>query len=392
MKKIYPNRRGWLIPLFPLCFALGSQAQEKAPPALSPRMSRQITFIVHAPVLLPAFLQQRSYDSMKNFLGNWKNSDYPSRELIFGAEALLAVETGKFSSYWLPCDCLYYLSDYSRELKNIATQGSQFRYLLKLTQPYSYDATQNARTLLLFLQSWARSLLLRPDLDPSELFVCRTLAGDIPDPQAALAADSQSCPRIALVEKDLSAYNNSVLTSRRDGKRGTAAISLGWWSPTGHLKILGPHPSVGVQLGMRNKRNEYDLTWDLRFGYPTPHPYRYVRQDSVYTTSYYDGGYIGFEYTRYFIHRKYFDLGFTTAIGDDYFAVADGWSQQANAVPLPLHVNSFDWNNGIRLKYFFKRKGYIGLTAKYHLLAYSNPGGTNLSGNAYTLDLSFGSH
>ena len=125
MKKIYPNRRGWLIPLLSLSFILNSQAQEKAPPALSQHMSRQITFIVHAPVFLPALLQQRRYDNMKNFLGNWKNSDYPSRELIFGAEALLAVETGKFSSFWLPCDCLYYLSDYSREIKNIAIQGSQ---------------------------------------------------------------------------------------------------------------------------------------------------------------------------------------------------------------------------------------------------------------------------
>ncbi len=115
MKKLYPNPGGWLTPLLLLSYVLSSQAQEKAPPALTRIISSQITFIVHAPVLLPEWKEQQRYDAMRNFLGNWKNADYPSRELILGAELLVAVETGKFSAYWLPCDCLFYLSDYSRE-------------------------------------------------------------------------------------------------------------------------------------------------------------------------------------------------------------------------------------------------------------------------------------
>ncbi len=388
MKKFYLNPGGWLIPALLLLPALNAIAQERT----TAKVSRQTTFIVHAPALLPELYKGRRYDTMHNFLANWRNSGYPSRELIFAAEALLAIETDEFPAYWLPCDCVYYLQDDARELQLVVQQDPKFRYYLRLDYPYSYDATQQAKAILLFIRNWARALLARPDLDNDELYICRTLAGNIPDPTATLQADGQIAPRIAGLQKSLTAYNNAVFTSRRNGLSGTAAISVGWWSPTSHLQALGAHPSVGLLLGWRNDKNEYDINWNVRFGYPTPQTYTFLRRDTLYSTNYYDGGYIGFEYTRYLLHRKYVDLGLTSGIGYDYFSVADGWSNHTDNPGLPLNVGSFDFNNGIRLKYFFRRKAYIGLTAKYHLIHYDNSGGTNLDGNAYTLDLTFGSH
>ena len=393
MKKLYPNLSLWFFPVLVSAFCTRANAQKVAPPALTQLMSRQITFIVHAPVILPSLLQQRQFQKMKNFLVNWKNADYPSPELIFGAEALLSMETGKFSSFGLSCDCMAYLTDYARELKEIGSYGEKFKYYLKLKPPYYYDATDNARKTIVFLQSWARDILRTRSPDSTGLFICRTLAGDIPDPKAALHASPQSCPRIVMAEKNLENYNNIVFRNERDGVRATAALTVGWWSPTGHLQVLGSHPSVGLILGGRNKRNEYTLNWNVRFGFPTPQPYVFVRQDTAYTSRYYDGGYIGFEYTRYFVHAKRIDLGYTSGIAYDYFSVADGWSEHTRThYIVPLNVGSFDFDNGLRFKYFFHRSAYIGLTAKYHLIHYNNDGGTDLGGNAFTLDLAFGSH
>jgi hypothetical protein len=393
MKKIYPTLGGWLIPALLLSPILHATAQNGASSQLSRLRSRQISFIVHAPVLLPELYKEQRYEAMQNFLANWKTADYPSRELIFAAEALLAIETGKFSAYWLPCDCLYYLAGYARELRVATRQDGKFRYYLKLTYPYSYDATENARSILLFIRSWARELVARPGLDNDELYICRTLAGDIPDPRTALRSDPATAPRIAALEKTLAVYNDAVFTSRRNGRRGTAAVTVGWWFPTGRLReVLGAHPAVGIQLGGRNKWNEYDVSWNIRFGYPTPQRYTFLRNDTLYATNYYDGGYAGFEYTRYLLHRTHFELGLTSGIGYDYFDVADGWGSHSDNPGQPLNVGSFDFNNGIRLKYFLRRKAYIGLTAKYHCIHYANSGGTNLDGNAFTLDLSFGSH
>lgn len=395
MPKIYPNFSRWLLPLYLLNCCLDADAQQSPSPDVHFRTATdQISFIAHAPVLLPALLKQRQYESIGNFLTNWRNAEYPSLELIFSAEALLAIETGRFSSYYLPCDCLIYLSDYARELKNATTQGGKFRYYLQLEYPYRYDATEEARMTLLFIQTWARNLEAKPGLDKDELFICHTLAGDIADPATVVQTDPGSCPRLSHTWQYFNAYNNAVFTARRNTKKGTAAVLVGWWIPTGKLRqVLGTHPSIGVQLGVRNKLNEYDLTWCFRFGNPTPQPYTFIRNDTPYTSNYYDGGYIGLEYTRYLVHRKYLDFGFISGIAYDYFSVANGWGNDPDIAHLePFNVGSFDWNNGLRVKYFLKRRAYVGLTAKYHLIHYDNSGGTNIDGNAYTVDLSFGSH
>lgn len=349
-----------------------------------------MSFITHAPVLLPELLKEQHYDTIRNFLINWRNSDHPSLELIFAADALLAIETGGFSSYPLPCDCQLYLSDYARELRNIDTQGSKFRYYMTVYPPYSYDATIEARSLILFIRSWARDLLSKPYLDKDELFICHTLAGDIPNPKTALDADPAACPRITHIGAALNAYTTAV-TYPQHWTRGTAAVLLGWWAPTANLRqIIGAHPSVGLDLGLRSKWHEWDITWSLRFGRPIQ-PYIFVRKDTAYTSNYYDGGYLGLGYTRYLIHRRFFDIGVTTGLGYDYFSVVDGWRNNPNIAHLePFNVGSFDWNNGVRIQYFFSYKTFVGLTAKYHLIHYDNTGGTNVDGNAFTVDLSFG--
>jgi hypothetical protein len=161
----------------------------------------QTSFITHAPVLLPSLLEERQFTTMKNFLTNWKTSAYPSQELIFAAEALLAIETGAFSSYLLPCDCLFFLSEYARELENLDTQGSRFRYYLPLDPPYRYDATIEARSFILFLHSWAEKLLQRPGITEDELFICRTIWGDISNPRNEARRNPASCPRIAFTQQ-----------------------------------------------------------------------------------------------------------------------------------------------------------------------------------------------
>jgi hypothetical protein len=394
MKKFYPNCHLWLVPLLLATSCPRAVAQKEASPIVTPLMADQITFIVHAPVDLPSLLKERQYQKMKYFLVNWNNAEYPSPELIFAAEALLAMETGKISSFSLPCNCLHYLADYAKELKEIETPGTTFRYYLKLEYPYYYDATDNARQTILFLQSWAAAIRKNQAADSTASFICRTISGEIADPTAQLKAFPQSCPRIVQAQKNLDTYTQIDFIDWRNASKGTAAVLMGWWFPTGHLgEVLGSHPSIGVQLGYRTKRNEYDITWNIRFLYPTPRPYTFVRQDSIYTSNYYDGGYIGFEYSRYFIHQKRIDLGYTTGIAYDYFSVADGWSDQHRETNIvPLNVGSFDLNYGLRFKYFIHRRAFVGLTAKYHLIHYNNDGGTDLTGNAYTLDILFGSN
>src|ERR1700749_2301094 len=111
MKQIYSNLCGrWLIPTCLSLSCLNVFAQKNIPPALPPGFKEQTTYIVHAPVVLPELLQQQKYEAIKNYFANWESSRIPDQVFIFSGKVLLAMETNKFGSLNLPCDCLFYLS------------------------------------------------------------------------------------------------------------------------------------------------------------------------------------------------------------------------------------------------------------------------------------------
>jgi hypothetical protein len=370
-----------------------SDAQKKQDSAKTLKYYPKVRFIREAPVIIPGLVREGKWELVQNFIENWKRSDLPNDEMIFSLNTLSAIENKKFSVFQLPCDYLFFLEDYARQSENLQAHPVKFRYYIRLSAGYSYDATEDARELLLFTHSWAKRLLATRALDSTESFLCQVLAGTVQHPRSFFQTNKENYPSLNIFEQNLNAYNNRYFMARRNGRIGTASIMTGLWAPTGNLRLLGTHPSVGISLGIRNNKNEYDLVWSFRFLHPTPGNYTYVRNDTLHTSNYYDGGYIGFDYTRYVIRKPHFELGWVSAIAYDYFSVASGFgTSSSDYQPGPINVGSFDFSNGIRVKYFFHRASFIGLVAKYHLIHYDNAGGTDLSGDAYTIDLVFGSH
>jgi hypothetical protein len=368
-----------------------SAAQKRHRPDSLMLYYQQIKFIVHAPELLPRLAEQKQWAEMKNFLDNWSDAESSSRELIFSLETLLAIETHS-ALLQPPCDVLLYLADYSKELKNTINHNDKFKYFIQLPLRNRYDATGNAERVLVFTRSWARQLLQAGHLNGTELFLCRAFAGETDDPVSYYQSNPAVYPALLNLQEMIAVANDKYFVARRNGHALVTAVMTGDWTPTSHLMVLGTHPSIGFQLGVRNKLNEYDVVYNYRF-LNTPGKYMIVRNDSSVASNYYDGGYIGLEYTRYFIHHKYLDVGFTSGLGYDYFDVTD---ESKNDHPdfsySPATVGSLVFNNGIRVKYFFRKQYFLGLTAKYSLMHYPNTGGTNLTGNAFSVDLVFGSH
>jgi len=364
---------------------LSSKAQSKLSSTDSSVVYTQLNFIIQAPAVLPALLIDAKWDQMENFIENWKNAPIPNEELIFSIETLLAIQQNNFSEKKIPCDFFYYLTDYAKELNNIESRSSKFRYYVKVDFKLYYDATSNARETILFTQAWAKKLIATKQLDNTSLFFCKIFAGEIVDPYSYYQANKANLPTIAQFVNNLNEYNARHFIETRNKPTGTASIMMGCWIPTANLKTLGLHPSVGFQLGYRTKLNEYNFTCSIRFLYPTPHSYSFIQYDTLVTNNYYDGGYVGVDYTRYLLHTKYFEAGFTTGIGGDYF------DMKSSTVGYST-LWSFNFNNGIRLKYFFHKHSFVGITAKYNLIHYNNPGGTDFNGNAFSIDFIYGSH
>jgi len=231
-----------------------------------------------------------------------------------------------------------------------------------------YDVADIDKQLFLTTSRWAYYLLSTRHLDSVESFLCRVYTGEIRYPDEYLSLPAAPPPH----------------TPRRLG--GVLTLSSGIWVPTGHLTLLGVHPSINYGLGVRNGHNEWDFDAALRFA-NTPNPYIILRNDSLMSRTFYQGGNASLNYTRYLSHQTRYEFGLSTGIGIDFIDVASSnqepdWS--------PTEISCFDLNIGFRFNWYFSRHGFLGLVARYHFLSYSNPGGSPFDGNAATIDIIVG--
>jgi hypothetical protein len=352
---------------------------------------QKIRFLQDAPCVLPTLQKDHKWPQMQNFLDHWDMSQSPSEELIFGIRTLMAIEQRNFTAVVLPPHFEYFLQDYAREVQRINDSSNSFRYYLRISNRQEYDATPDAKSLIAWMRTWSNRLLSDPLLSPTEVYLCKIYAGEIGDPQRAMRPGTGAYPELDSVQINLDKRERDYFVSQRNQGGTTASVMIGAWMPTGHLTALGAHPSIGLMVGGRNKLNEYDIVWAFRFIGPTPEPYTFSRNDTLHVSSYYDGGYIGFDYTRYLIHRTRYEFGVVSALAYDYFSVASGFGDNTETSHWgSLNEGSLDFNNGFRFKYFVRPHTSLGIVLKYHIINYDNRGGSNLGGNAFTLDLSYG--
>jgi hypothetical protein len=238
-----------------------------------------------------------------------------------------------------------------------------------------------------FSSAWAKLLLENKTLDENEKFICNILSGKIKDPEKEIRRNPQAYPEFALMlEKNFEAKRNQT--------RLNMAVSTGVWLPNGNLSTLGVHPTFGVHFGARSLRHEIDLTLQIRY-LNSANTYAVKRDGHLDSTDYYFGGYIGLDYTYYLVSKKRYDIGFLLGMGWDGFDFAPApYDYYYYDYPYyntsHVTISSFNANAGLRFNYYINHSFYIGLQGRYNAIQYSTNGGSNLSGDAVSIDLIFG--
>jgi hypothetical protein len=248
-----------------------------------------------------------------------------------------------------------------------------------------FDPTTVDKELFSTTAGWAADLLQTHTLDSAETFLCHVFAGDIRYPDHFLWQHRGESGELAIDDAGTPVHQRPQPRLHKWG--GVLTIGAGTWFPAGHLSVLGAHPAFNYGFGARNRLNEWDLDASLRFA-SAPQPYTIVRNDTVFSRTYYQGGYAGLHYTRYLVHGFRWETGVTGGFGLDAIDVASDGNTDAHLSPQEIY--SFDYNLGIRCNYYFHPHFFVGITAKYHFLNYSNPGGSSFDGNAVTLDITIG--
>lgn len=313
--------------------------------------------------IMPQLYRHQLFDSLHTALAVWRKScgDIPE---VGCTELLLSIEESTFDERRMDSSTVDLLVNYSYSLHHSKMRG----------------IPREETSFFTLISSWATLLLKEKHLNDSEKFICRVFAGDIDNPVKEIRKNTMMYPAFA---QTLRANE----TAQRTGFRTNYAFLGGIWIPMGDLSVLGDHPSLGFQFGGRDNSNQLDFTLQIRF-LNSANTYTIQRNNGYYDLTNYFGGYVGVDYTRYFVNKLNFDLGLFGGMGYDGFDLTN--SKENYDELKPLSIGSFNANAGFKLNYYLTSTFYVGLQARYNLINYVNHGGTSMAGDAFSIDLIIG--
>lgn len=170
---------------------------------------------------------------------------------------------------------------------------------------------------------------------------------------------------------------------------GHFSIYSGVWIPNGNISIVGKHPIIGFQGGMKNKKGiMMDIALEFKFN-KSPNTYFVEKNDSLYSTTHFFGGFFGAELGYELINYKSHELDILGGCGWDGFDALE-IGEKNNPDRVTKSINALNLNLGMGYKKYFMNKSYIGIETRYNFINYQNKNGTDLSGNTLTIRLKYG--
>lgn len=325
--------------------------------------------------IIPQLYHQGPIDSVIRAISFWEGACGLTEETQ-RIKILVAIRNRHFSELLYNSTIVYHI-DRFKEVKDLQNGDLFYRFRrdsVEINRMVAYNA---------FTKELARSLLPVADTASLENYFCR------------LYADSGNTAAIldkpALANTSLKNYYRKHEESIRKKPRGHLALISGLWIPTGAATLLGNHPYIGLELGSRGVRDRFNLVLSFKF-VNAQQPYQIKRNDQLYETNDFFGGFIGLDYGRKMFGNDTHVFELTAGGGLDGFDVYHTSDEDKREQMKPLSILSYNFNGGIQYSLFYnKRKdAFLGIQARYNVTNYRNKGGTNLQGNPITIGLVWG--
>ncbi|MCB2230026.1 hypothetical protein KQH82_04865 [bacterium] len=328
----------------------------------------------NARLILPGLFERRELDSIDAIIQFVEDNCNPST--FWKLRDLMTIYRGEFGDGLKGYDVYmtvvlddfdydvseaYYVetnSSVDQHLQSMLGYG-QFIDSLALALEDNYDSTTAEHYMLRFI---------RGDYG----FIRRHLrAGDCPDRELQLRYDDE-------VER--------LLERSEDGLRPHLGALMGVWIPFDADNVLGPKMTLGFRGGFSYRRWELNAAMIFKF-LQARRDYITKEDGYVDTSRSFFGGYIGLDGSYRLTRRDRHSFRLLGGIGFDGFD-----HNSRNPDRDATVVNSLNLNIGgeYRIAYGRSREFYFGLLGRYNFVNYATGGGSDLSGNTVSINLTWG--
>jgi hypothetical protein len=323
------------------------------------------------------YYNNHDFDSARIVLTDWENASGIS-EPVIRTKILFAIRENTFSELIYDSTIVDFVLNYINRME--ASNPDAFYEDYK---PY-FGCVPIRGEYDYFTQCIADTLLQMVFDDPLELLFSEFYANVLADPIKEIQKDTN------YKYTNLKSYYYNAVDKYRYKPDVHLNLYSGIWIPTGNAALLGNHPFIGVQGGIRSKKMTYNLSLAFKF-INSANDYYILKDGIVDTTDYFFGGYVGLDIEREILKSKKHEFDLLAGIGYDGFDSIKTNTEDDNPDNDKGHpINSVNVNFGLGYRYFYAKKRYVGLKGNYNVVNYNNDGGTNLLGDCITISLSIG--
>ncbi len=320
-------------------------------------------------MLIPRFYLKNDLDSLRMVLKYWDDHCGPN-EWAARTRILLAINDSTFRESLYDHRIIGFMVNYywrARALReNILFNNRQI--------------ADQERDYLEFTSMLARKAVRTPGLGPVEYAFARYYSG-VDTSLTSIMHDP------GLRSSVLHQYFDTYLLDVLDENEYDLTLYSSAWIPLGNNAVLGVHPELGFQLGIKYSGWLADISLALRFG-QAKQEYLVNYKGNIVSTKHFLGGFIGIDGGRELWRNSRHEVDALFGFGYDGFdAIQNGNNSSDNR-----SINSLNINGGIGYRYYLSPHGsdFVGFAVRYNVVHYATDGGTDLSGNTITLRFTYG--
>ena len=322
-------------------------------------------------LLIPEHYRKGNMDTVSALMQYWETRCGIGEPLL-RLKILFAIKGDTFSEEIYEDVAIISSLLYSKRSEIVITIGFDYLHGTHYSLDYSFFQ---------FVQSLARALRQERAYSPIEQFFLDFYAGDVDHIFRRVLDTSLSATILQ------EAYQREAATYLRMPE-GHFSIYSGIWMPMGNASILGNHPLIGFEGGLKQKRWMLDALVEFKF-LRSPNTYLVVKDDSTFTTDHFFGGQIGLSGGYELLRYQSNEINLLGGIAWDGFdALSIGEVNDPDRITKT--INALNLNLGIGYRKYFRDKSYIGIDTRYNFVDYRNPGGTDLDGHTLTIRLKYG--